>query len=166
MNKHEAENLGKRIVAEDPRCRVDGLRSEVGGYNIDVVDTRTGYQFVIASPADWDERVAEAKRYDQILDAPGAPAAAPTAPKRLIDADDPPMDIKEILSGLRYWAKGERQTAEYRVKEFQENAQNPPPVDAPRIQAGLLAQALYLIRRATLLDEVADWIKKGASDSV
>jgi len=67
VNKSEAENLSARIVEEDPRCHVDGLRSESGGYSIDVVDTRTGYQFVVADPADWDERVAEARRYDQIL---------------------------------------------------------------------------------------------------
>jgi len=67
VNKSEAEILSKRIVKEDPKCRVDGLRSESGGYSIDVVDTRTGYQFVVASSEDWDERVAEARRYDQIL---------------------------------------------------------------------------------------------------
>lgn len=60
MNRRDAERLSRRIVKEDPQCRVTGIQhyGVHGGWALTVLDTRTGYPFTVNDADDWQERQA------------------------------------------------------------------------------------------------------------
>lgn len=74
MTLIESKRLAARIK-QDPRCHVTGWRhwadqltngyfgrtKRMTGYELNVVDTRTGYPFVVTGPDDWDERTKAAE---------------------------------------------------------------------------------------------------------
>jgi hypothetical protein len=70
MNNRQAHRLARRIERDDSRVTVTGYRrwpftdrhgNEYGArWEIDCVDTRTGYPFVISTPEQWEERREDA----------------------------------------------------------------------------------------------------------
>ena len=57
MTKRQAEQLAK-VIDRTEGCEVRGLRHwGRGKWELDCVDTRTGYTFVVSSIEDWQERL-------------------------------------------------------------------------------------------------------------
>ncbi len=69
MNRKQAEGLARHIETDDPGCTVTGYRKQNGAVHIEVVDTRTGYPFVISSEGDWSGRVEDSAEMIAWLDA-------------------------------------------------------------------------------------------------
>jgi hypothetical protein len=64
MNKRQAERLAKKISVDDPQCRVEAIRDWGTGYfDLRVIDTRTGIQFIVHDSANWTERRKLAELY-------------------------------------------------------------------------------------------------------
>ena len=65
MTKRDAQRLAKKIAKDAPGCTVTGMRVWTSerrpghySYEVEVVDTRTGYPFVVTSSEDWVERLS------------------------------------------------------------------------------------------------------------